>query len=248
MIVGGAFAGQQGDGGAAKAHGEHGLAGNAVEDEDVAGFGEAGHDIDPAAVARDGEEVGRGADVEIPNVVAHVLEVPAAFAGEHIERDDAVAEEIVAEAVDADHVGARGAKGDEREPSGIVNGKTAPAVSAGAGFDPSLGAEVGIARNGAKSPELLAGAHVVAEGIAEETRRHEDVAEDRARGRGPGGEQGASGRPERGEGFAGFWIQGVDEISGADEQARRVFGVAGPVNEAAAGGVVLESFGSWIVR
>jgi len=107
LVGSGALAGERGDRGAAGVGPGRRLAGDAVEDEEVAGLGEAGDGIDAFTVADDGDEVRRGADVEVPDVVADVLEMPEALARESVEGEDAVAEEIVADAIDADHVGAR---------------------------------------------------------------------------------------------------------------------------------------------
>src|SRR5690349_4177820 len=94
----------------------------------------------------------------------HGLEMPDALARLRVQRDDGAAVEIVAETVAAVHVvrDARGRHVDE--PELVVDAECRPDV-AGARVAPSFvlpcrGRRVALARHGAPSPALLAGAHV----------------------------------------------------------------------------------------
>ena len=52
----------------------------------------------------DGYQIGRGGNIHIPDVVPDFLEVPEPFAAQRVERNDAVAEKIVAVVTGAIHV------------------------------------------------------------------------------------------------------------------------------------------------
>ena len=53
--------------------------------------------------------------------------------------------------------------------------------------------------------------------------------------------------PKWREGCAGFRVKGVKVVAGTDEEAGGILGVAGPVDEAAAGGGILKAIGFRIV-
>ena len=69
-----------------------------------------------APVVSDGEELGRGGEVVVPEVVVHGLEVPLALAGARVEGDERVAEQVVADAIGAVEIVGGGAERHEDEP------------------------------------------------------------------------------------------------------------------------------------
>ena len=77
------------------------LAGHAIEDLEESLLAGLRDDVDLLAVVADGEELGRGREVVVPEVVVHHLEMPEPLAGAGIEREQAIAEEIGAFAVGA---------------------------------------------------------------------------------------------------------------------------------------------------
>src|SRR6266702_4406905 len=104
LVRGGNFARQIASWRAAQAKRKNQLAGHAVEQERLANLGGDGDDVHPFSLAGDGSESGRRGDVLIPDVVTDFLEVPKAFAGARVQRDEAVGKKIVAAMPDADEV------------------------------------------------------------------------------------------------------------------------------------------------
>ena len=122
------------------------------------------------AVHDDVHEERRGRRVVVPDVVVHELEVPAALARLHVERDDARAEEVVA-GVEAAVVVDRGAVRDEvdesefgvrreRRPRGHVT-RPLPGVVL-----PRLVPELARPRDDVELPLELAGARVIGQDVA----------------------------------------------------------------------------------
>ena len=175
--------------------------------------------------------------------MADILKMPESFSCEGVEGEDAIAEEIVADAVDTDHVGARGAKSDVGDAAGFVEREAAPAVGAGAGAFPTIGAKLFAARDGVETPERFACADIEAKDVAIEAGGDEDMFEDDAGGGGAGGDGDATGGAKDVEGRAGFGVERIKPIAGTDQQAGGIFGIAGPVEQAAAGWDVLEAVG-----
>ncbi len=118
------------------------------------------------------------------------LEVPAVLAGLDVERDDGVAEQVVAGRVAAPVVGRGPADGDEDQaPLHVHRGRGRPHVDAGAAppaVAPGVVAQLPGNRHGLEFPQLLAGPHVEGARIARHAVRllrrgradHRDVAGD----------------------------------------------------------------------
>jgi len=77
----------------------------AIEHIDEAALRDLCDGWDASSVARDVDEIGRGGEIAIPQVVMHRLEVPAPLSGRGIEREQRVREQIGAEAAAAVEVG-----------------------------------------------------------------------------------------------------------------------------------------------
>ncbi len=121
------------------------------------------------AVALDGDEIRRRGNVPIPDVVADFLEVPETLAGQRIEGDNAIAEEIVAGVAHAEVVGFRRAGRDEGNAARFIQGHAAPAIRAVFDAAPGLVAVLAGVGFGLERPQERPGAHVVAEDIAKIT-------------------------------------------------------------------------------
>ena len=83
-------------------------------------------DLARLPVDRDVEEVRRHRRVVVPDVVMHHLEVPLPLAGLHVDRDDAVAEQVVARAIAAVLVASGHADGDVDESEVRIRRSTSP--------------------------------------------------------------------------------------------------------------------------
>src|SRR2546423_11886829 len=57
--------------------------------------------VDAPAAARDGDEIGRGREVAIPDIVMHRLKVPETLPGLGVQREQRVCEEVCADAIAA---------------------------------------------------------------------------------------------------------------------------------------------------
>src|SRR5207253_7477305 len=109
------------------------LARHAVEHVDESLLARLRDDVDVATVMPEGEQLRRLREVVIPQIVMDGLEVPQPLARPRIEGDDAVAEQVVADAVAAVEVEPRGAKRDVRDAARVVDRQLAPVVDAAAG-------------------------------------------------------------------------------------------------------------------
>ena len=74
------------------------LAGHAIEDIEEAGLARVRDGVDLPAVVPHGDELRRRDVVEVPEVVMDGLEVPQPLAGLRVEREQAVGEEVLADA------------------------------------------------------------------------------------------------------------------------------------------------------
>ena len=77
------------------------LAGQALEHVEESGLAGLRHDVDGAPVVADGQQLGRGREVVVPEIVVDGLEVPEPLARSRVEREQAVAEQVVAGAIAA---------------------------------------------------------------------------------------------------------------------------------------------------
>src|SRR6476620_2997076 len=94
----------------------------------------------------------------------HRLEVPQPFARARIEREERVAEKVVARTIAAVAVVRRRAKREVRNPASLVDGDLSPRVDAAGplvrAFRPCVVAEFAWMRNRVEDPDHLAGQDV----------------------------------------------------------------------------------------
>ena len=109
-------------------HAVDGLAGDAVEQENHATFVHGDDGGNGFAALRHVDERGCAGQVGIPNVMMDDLKVPQIFACVGIGRDQAVTEQIVADAVTAVLVDGRRAEGHVDNAALFVQGEEAPNV------------------------------------------------------------------------------------------------------------------------
>ena len=245
----------------------HRRAGLAVQDEHEAGLADLRERGNRPAVLPDVDQTRRGRQVVVPHLVADVLEVPLQLAGQRVERDGRVAEQVVAGPIAAVVVHARTADrhvdeaalliDGQRERPDVVAGAILPAVVA-----PGVVTDFAGPRDGVEVPQLLARARVVGVHVAllalarrqmradvslagaEEIGPHQhDVPVDH-RHAGVGNlEIDVAALAERRVQCAGVGAQ-RDQLSQArEEDARRQLAVAGPVRDAAERG---EPFGQLV--
>ncbi len=141
-----------------------GLAGDAVEDVDVALLARLGHRLDRAAVDADVGQDRRRRDVVVPERVVDELEVPLPLAGTQIDADQRFAEEVVAGAVAAIEVVGRGLHRQVGQAEVLVDGDLRPdagvAVLLGRAAQPRVVPELARFRDRVEDPQALAGADV----------------------------------------------------------------------------------------
>src|SRR5207248_6139830 len=107
------FAIERGLGRFAIGDGEQRLTGLSIENEDIAGLGDLRDSVDLAPVAGDGDQARGSGKIEIPDVVAHALEMPDALSSAGVEGEDAISKQIIADAVGAVKIEGRRAGGGE---------------------------------------------------------------------------------------------------------------------------------------
>ena len=146
------------------------LAGHAIEHVEEAGLGRLRDDVDALAVVLHGEQLRAGDEVVVPEVVMDGLEVPQALAGARVEREQAVAEQVRADAVGAVEIVGRRAGREVGDAALLVDGDLAPGVGAAdvlpGVLRPGVVAELARMRNGVERPDQLAGEDVVRAEIA----------------------------------------------------------------------------------
>ena len=146
------------------------FAGDAIEHPDEALLADLRDYVDGLAVVANGQELGRGGIVVIPNVVVHHLEMPEAAAGAGIEGQQAIGEEVRAVAVGAIEIVFGAGGGRVQDAAFFVERKFAPDVGAADSLPGVLGpgvvAELARVRDGVKGPDDLAGAHVEGADVA----------------------------------------------------------------------------------
>ena len=77
------------------------FAGDAIEEIDETLFGSLRDGVDRFAVALHGEQYGGRGKIAVPDIVMDALKMPEAFSGAGVESDQAVGEEVVADAIGA---------------------------------------------------------------------------------------------------------------------------------------------------
>ena len=137
----------------------------AIEHEDVAVLGGLRHRVDLPAVATDRDQRGGRREVAIPDVVMHRLEVPDATSRRGIERQQAVREQVVADAVGPVEVRRGRSGGHEHDPTRLVECHAGPVVGASVHpprrLGPGIVAGLVRTRNRVEGPSQHARAHVV---------------------------------------------------------------------------------------
>ena len=108
--------------------GNSGLARLAVEDERHAHLRKLHHGVHPSPLVPDGNQNRLAGIVIVPDVVMGGLEMPDALAGGGLERQRAVAEEILTDAVASVEIESQRAGGYEDDPPLDVHRHPAPAV------------------------------------------------------------------------------------------------------------------------
>ena len=143
---------------------EKGLAGHAVEQEDVAGLRHLRDGVNRLAVVGDRDQVRIDRQVVVPQVMMERLEVPDALFRPGVERDGAVGEEIVALPVASVEVEGGRAQSREDQSAFRVDAEPTPGVRRASDFTgivvPRLVSEFSPTGHGPKSPNLRAGADV----------------------------------------------------------------------------------------
>src|SRR6185312_6921006 len=110
------------------------LAGEPIEDEHRSELGALRHGLDRFAIVFDREEFRGDWQVVVPEVVVNDLEMPEALAGARVERQQRIAEEVVALAIGTIEVEAWSAERNERDAMFRVDGHFAPTMDAANGL------------------------------------------------------------------------------------------------------------------
>ena len=143
----------------------HRLAGHALEDEHETLLRRLRDGVYLLAVLAHGDELRRGGQIVIPQIVMDRLEMPQALAGARVEREQAVAEEIRADAVRAVVVVGRRRNREIGDAALRIERDLAPHIDAARVLPGILGpgvvAELARLRNGVEGPHELAGDDVV---------------------------------------------------------------------------------------
>ena len=150
--------------------GPQGLAGDAVEGEQEPLLGDLRDGIDHFSIVANGQQLGRGGVVIIPNIVVDHLEMPQPFAGAGVKRKQGIAEQISAGPVHSVKVVLRAGGGGVEDAALDVDGHFAPDVDAADGFPgvfgPGLVTELTGTGNGVEGPNEMTVADVVGTDIA----------------------------------------------------------------------------------
>ena len=146
------------------------LAGFAIQHIQPVLLAGLGQRLDDFSIVRDvAQDRGTG-DVAVPQAVTYHLIVPFALAGIDVDRDDAFAEQAVADAVDANRVAGRHLDRQIGEAQLFVGAGLRPHAGIArrfglAGLQPAFVAHLALARHGVENPFALAGARVIAADI-----------------------------------------------------------------------------------
>ena len=151
-------------------HREHRRSRVPVEEPDVPGLGDLRHGIHGLAPARHGDEHRRGREVAIPEVVPEHLIMPDALAGARVECDDAVREQVVANAIRAVEVEGRRARGGKNHRALRVDRHARPRIGATRNLPrlggPGIVSEFTRMRDRVETPAQRAGLDVVRPDVA----------------------------------------------------------------------------------
>ena len=140
------------------------LSGDAVEDEKKTLLGRLRHGIDELAVVTNRDQLWSGVVVVVPQIVVHHLKMPKAFSGARIQREQAVSEEVAADAIGAVIIVGGRSGGEVSDASLFVHRDFTPCVRAARirprVFRPRVVTLFPGMRNGVEAPDHLAGPHV----------------------------------------------------------------------------------------
>ena len=93
--------------------GEERFARPAVEHEDITGLGDLRDCFHGPAVPRDGDKTRRGGEIQVPDIVPHVLEMPDPPARARVQRQYTIGKQVVADSVGAVEIeGGRPSRGE----------------------------------------------------------------------------------------------------------------------------------------
>src|SRR5690349_4438613 len=108
------------------------------------------------------------------------LEVPYSFAGFCVQRDQAVSEQIVTDAIRAVKIKCRRSGGHEDDAALFIDGHPSPVIRRSTGFPrdgwPGVMTKFAVVRNGVKRPTEFAGAHIVGAHITGRSRQSFGIA------------------------------------------------------------------------
>src|SRR5260370_27686055 len=142
----------------------------AIEDVDETLFCGLRNGVDLFAATLYGEENRLSRKVAGPKIVVDALKMPDSFAGLRIQGEQAICEEIVADAIGAVEIKSGGARGSVEDSALGIERHPGPIVGGAAGFPgvlgPSVIAELAGVGNGVKRPAQLAGTNIVGANVA----------------------------------------------------------------------------------
>ena len=154
----------------------------AIEEKDEALFGRLGHGVDFLSVTVHGHQDWRRGKIAIPNVVPHSLKMPEALSGLCLQRDQAIGEQIVTDAVSSIKIERRRTGRNIDNPAIDIDGHARPVVGGAAGLPrvlrPRVVSELTGMRNRVERPAQLAAC-----ARRRLVHRRETRAESRLRGR-----------------------------------------------------------------
>ena len=146
------------------------LAGHAIEHPQKSLLAGLRHHVHRLAVVLHRQQLRRGGIVVIPNVVMDHLEMPQAFAGARVQRQQAVGEQIRAVAIDAVEIVLRARRWARRRCRASRRPTSRSNVGAAHGLPcilrPGVVSELAGMRNGVKGPHQLSRAHIESADVA----------------------------------------------------------------------------------
>src|SRR5206468_3317109 len=111
-------------------NGKKRLARLAVEQEYESALGNLCDRVDARGMPRHRDEIGRGREIAVPEVVVHGLEMPQPLPGRRIECDERVREQVGAGAGATIEVRRRRTRGDEHDAPPLIDRHPRPRVGA----------------------------------------------------------------------------------------------------------------------
>src|SRR5688572_10067749 len=149
---------------------EERLSRRTIEHKDEAALRDLRDGIHAIAAAHDRNEVRRGGEITVPEIVMHGLEMPDALPGFRIERKQRVREQIRADAAAAIEVGRGRACWDVNNATVHIQAHSRPRVRTAGGLPrldgPGVVTDLARTRNGVKGPPDSPGANVIGANVA----------------------------------------------------------------------------------